>query len=933
MKQKLKFITGGVEQEKKGLGKYEKIMQDLENNSIDENNLDNYTIDELLFVASLVNKKESLRGQIGRKINQELALRISDNRLNTENINRMFRVMPIEMRLNVIHQLVTVAAMSVGWGYGFRAGFLKAKEIIEEIDNKTSVPIVQYFCEVSLRRIQQEKKTPSIGMITVDGNINEGRLIEEPDKRISNEDKYIKKKIALPEQFKYYRAYFVAKDYITLLDSANIPDGIIHISREELDKRGNKYILTLEQLYNIKEAVDSSVQQGAIFDMSSLLLFLKNSNVDIQQVFPNVSAGDIQKGINLAKAVKEIEGRIKKIQIDKLQEVNTLHHKEVQAIMNIVNENEETFFDGFTKFKNDYDKAQKNNDYDGMIEAVDKVVSIKTVFNDIQFNQIQARVAEMITTLKNNNKDRRGMVTNIDFSEEEKQLQELYAEIDEMPNKGFNLDALKVFIDNEVNKYAAQEVVVLPYSHIDDNKQLTLFNDERIAELISFLHRPDIMSFIENDLDVNLCSLKLAEQIHFLNFLSTENSKGFDRIRAISEDDQINTQNFLRSFLSTSGDKNMGEVIFAIAEKLDDKNATNAIFAKYAEILDIISNLADEIKKYTEQTVMGEDLMTIEKAVLQEAKDLLVKFANKINQENYSPDNVLIDLEMEKADLFITLSIYKALNVKIGIKDLKMVVDETIKFNKEDIPIIQQIKKEFFDQYNQLGFIHIDTAYIKDKNIQNKINILVNAINIYKQNWEHNPDRARVLIEELFTKLETGEAVLKTYQHKKQLMSFLRIDNNLDGSVKLASFNSVDSVKGNAIGSALLNDVLEEFKGKKIVKAETTKITSMLPIYLDRFGFIGTGIKNVDGRMAIDIQTEGGVGYFKDYSKYRLIKEFDNERGDFNGDRIILKLSMINNKELSFRLNKIFNDKYVCTKLVIDKKTNEGYFAMEKVEG
>lgn len=446
----------------------------------------------------------------------------------------------------------------------------------------------------------------------------------------------------------------------------------------------------------------------------------------------------------------------------------------------------------------------------------------------------------------------------------------------------------------------------------------------------------DTVKYLEEQLDFNLEKLSRKEFFSLITYLRMQNNgKGFKNLHEfIGEQDEAVKLNRIRVFISlVHHEVEIGDKILIIGH-WEDQEAANKVFAKYTEIVDVVGKIREEIKSYTKTSIVDEDLGAIEQEMLLNANNILTDSANLTPKSKEDFQRVMIDLEKIKADLVGTLAIYKVLNGQIDIEELNLVEKEIISIedfnNGQDI--IEKSKIKFLEKYNATEDVVIEDIGNLNERQQEKINVLIDSLNIQKRNWRDKKNRGRQILTETLDKLKNGKAELITYLHNGTAMATMLIERVGDEEVVLSFFNSAKSVKGRAVGGALLTKVLKTFANKKKVTAETTKIKEALPVYLNRFNFVGVGSNLVRGNLSMRIQADTKTKYFyKGYSAQEIKKEFEIQKNKTKGNHLIISMDLNNHQQNNEALSNLLKTDYICTKVVIDQIDNLGYFAMERV--
>jgi len=543
----------------------------------------------------------------------------------------------------------------------------------------------------------------------------------------------------------------------------------------------------------------------------------------------------------------------------------------------------------------------------------------------------------------------------ISKQEDYQKITTLIKELDNLPNTIDDFFQTNIEENFGISSFSDDESEEIIREQITDKEDeiLNYFNDElkeddvllKNRESGSRFERSDfndyvalqsstIRQYIQNGLHINFADLSFNEQFYFLQFAKNTRVNQIDKLREFigNTSNENHKLNRIKSFLSLEqGGQEMGEKIMSIGENLDQQSA-DMIFAKYAQLVDTASELRNKIGEFSEKTIVGEDLSAVEGEMLEKAKNLLVEFADRLDE--LSSDEIFIELEKNRTDLLTTLSIYKALRDKISISELKYIKKEKIGANEmiKNDEILVEIKKQFFETYEQDSKFEFE-GNNSVKNGEDNFRLLIEMLNIYKQNWKEYPSRGEEFIQSFFDSMRNDISQLYIYKHKDELMSFMRVDSIDDESVHLASFNSVDTVKGNAIGSALLDDILEMLKNKKNIVAETVLTKRVFPVYLERFSFVASDIKFGDSEnqkpvVEINIKPNNNEYQYKKYSSSKLLEEYEKQDlGKKQGN--IIACYNLDGDDLYNKLDRMFKMGYVCSRCVFDKKDNKAYFALE----
>ncbi len=426
------------------------------------------------------------------------------------------------------------------------------------------------------------------------------------------------------------------------------------------------------------------------------------------------------------------------------------------------------------------------------------------------------------------------------------------------------------------------------------------------------LQQSFIKQQIQADLDIDLSRLSIPEQFYFLSFSKRMNVNNVHKLKTLTQNITSNKDklNRLKSFLSLEqGGKEMGDKILQIGENLDEQDV-NIIFAKYAELVDITS----EVEKYIKEQfgdVTQEQIEQIVEKLLVRGKKLLELVADNLELSRESLHKVLQKIGNVSADI----ELFKA----------------TIKNARRDgINVLEQMKD-----------MRIMT--LSGKELQNNEKIIKRMRKMYADNYTQYPKLQKVLVDSLDDKLSDSNTLfhIATYKDEqdKQIMTFLTTQKQENGNIYFGSFNTDNEVFGGAsIGLSLAEEIFtqRENEGAKKIEAHTVPQEGINSIYINRYHFVADEIVENYENTGIDpfhiVREKKNQKYFfqNDVSKEELKSLIIDSKDKVNEDtdKFIIK---INDKNSISKISKQFFDKgFVLTKYDIDQKTGEIYCGFEK---
>jgi len=275
--------------------------------------------------------------------------------------------------------------------------------------------------------------------------------------------------------------------------------------------------------------------------------------------------------------------------------------------------------------------------------------------------------------------------------------------------------------------------------------------------------------------------------------------------------DVTNMASYFRAFLSIEhGGQDMALRIMYLAEILPQETAKK-IFEKYTEIVNETENVASYVEENTNTKDTENLKQIITETLLRKGKDLLAEYGDKVavcKDEDCS--SVAKELE-EKLKLF-----------KVSTLTFGATVKELVKrgeFNLED-------------------FKAISLEETSSDNISDTDKTSMSAI-AFENNRQYPDELAQYwygTAKEAIEGKNSNEKFI-IVRHQKDIASFMRVQENADGTYYGASFNVNPFVKGSRIGTELLKKVIEEYSQKGDFYADVWADNPMLQNYIKDFGF------------------------------------------------------------------------------------------------
>ena len=418
---------------------------------------------------------------------------------------------------------------------------------------------------------------------------------------------------------------------------------------------------------------------------------------------------------------------------------------------------------------------------------------------------------------------------------------------------------------------------------------------------------------VEKKLKIKLEDYSVREQVQFVNFLSSKSISEVEEVKNFLDKGEGDAarKNRVKSFLSLEEGNEKSENIFAIGESLDQKTA-DAIFAKYAEIVDMTGKFREELDGMFKENreVSQKDLELISQNLIWRANKLLVDFSDKITKNK---GDILEQLESYESDLVLTTAFFKSLKqsgAEIKLEDFKGVTFEDKAASEVSDDELKQMLKIYGDNYGN--------------------------------NFEYSADHRNTLVNNLYQKIANGRNDVKIYMYKMKtgksdtIMVFSAFEDYGEGKRRGTAFNAIEPVAGSPIAKCFLKTILEmETADGMTVVAECDPRSPMSEDYVNR-GFNVKGVTdNYPGKGELVLNIEISADNEKyEYKKYSA-KDIIDEQGKYveGDDKMVLNFkidSAASLDEFMKEVNRMVKQGFVITKYLFGGDKKSVYCGFEK---
>lgn len=348
----------------------------------------------------------------------------------------------------------------------------------------------------------------------------------------------------------------------------------------------------------------------------------------------------------------------------------------------------------------------------------------------------------------------------------------------------------------------AQQEAAIPTEHVTPlGTQLPGGTDQKIESLslLRTIHSPLIYRDLEQRFGFSLVELSLREQLRLAEWLiHTNEAQGAKTI------DIIRTHGIhaAQTFLACEQGAAHGEQILAFAQTAP-KEVADRVFAKFADIANLVDTSAQDLASQflrSSENDTAIDAEDVRRELIKRGARILTE-AHTLIQNDPSGDSLLARLERYKADTVLFLSLCTT----------------TLKQHHGQL------------QLEQLRDIEVSTQSMNELSAGDKHEMA----QLLEQQWSKKP------LEHLFP--SEGSYSFFLLRRKGRIIGFLRFEA-LPNNAYHANFLCVDeSLRGSGLGEQLFTEVMDRAAKTGPVHAEFDPAIPAGSMYIERFGFIGTG--------------------------------------------------------------------------------------------
>ena len=405
------------------------------------------------------------------------------------------------------------------------------------------------------------------------------------------------------------------------------------------------------------------------------------------------------------------------------------------------------------------------------------------------------------------------------------------------------------------------------------------------AETLKVLHHPATRAVIEERLGFPLVELSLREQLRFGEWLlSTNEARGAATLEVVRRFGP----NAARTFLALETDAAHGERILAFANNADPVVAKQVFetFARIADTVDLSAQeLANQLYKDDGQTV---DAERVRNELVKRGSRILLDTESALT-EDPSGVGILDELQRYEADTILFTSLFSSA------------------FKGKEA------------SFEALRDLETQTCELADLSPDDRARMK----QLLDQEWSKKP------LEFLFP--DTGTFRFFILRRRGRIEGFMRFEDQSNTS-RHANFLCVDhSLRGSGVGENVLREAIARAGRNVTLHAEFDAAIPAGSMYIERFGFVGTGIEEEDrnGNLVEWVRIERSDALLKQLpsrtASHEQLRQWARTEAPFplilttlEGPANTMELGML----ASLKRAKTQNQKYVLSRYLLEPLAN-----------
>lgn len=343
-----------------------------------------------------------------------------------------------------------------------------------------------------------------------------------------------------------------------------------------------------------------------------------------------------------------------------------------------------------------------------------------------------------------------------------------------------------------------------------------------------FLRKPETFHVLPKHIQRCMYHIALPEQAQVIQFMQQRTVEEFSEFSSFVE--RFGVQG-ARTFLALETNDRLGEEILRMAHDAPESLA-ETIFETFGEMVDEIQSIEAHLCGHygCEQGTRAHTIRSIAKDVLHDASLLLEEYAHKIEQTPRRARHALFQrlqpqLETFRANAHLTAISFKRMQEQypdLALEELAGVSVKTLAGSE----LTEQVKEQMRA--------------------------------IYLENYASYPEAFRDALQHKFADRQSPDTRFHVVtDDEENVLSFMSFSDQDDGSVYFGSNNTNPWLKGKRIGGALMYAAVPQEGKDRVVHAHCVPHEPITQTYLNRLGFVGTGVVEMGGVTLLTIQRDG----------------------------------------------------------------------------
>lgn len=796
----------------------------------------NLSIEDKFTLSTQATRSVETYGQIGGCMADDLVYSLSwqyqDEQL--EEFLESFKKSSAAEKFDQIHFIKVLAANAAGTGSS-ENGLLNIHKILDGMYQETDSVLLRWAIDLAQEKVRNEEENPSSGIVKFSENVGNLRLNEKLSnteiEEVENLDRVVLPNTTIDPNNKIMR---VAADMLAIVDHSNMPAKYGFFSADEFEQ---KKTATNKISVSSLVKIESVISRPNKINFENLIIFLNDKILspyydDVtalpkawSEIVPDVSLTDWADFLRQQEELRNLKDKLQLKAASITEDVENKNFEASKSFLSLIKKeiDLENLPDNSKQITKDFLLAYNSENFEAAYSVATDLLSLlryqKSNLNLLrEYNNLRSFHQKSFASGQ-------GEIENSYVQAEEANKELLNSYYESLSSICSNPDVLLAGVAEKVNsikndiKKDTLEVSFGSYDGLPKDKQISNFipeeNNAETILLLKHMHRPDMESYINSNIGINLKEIPFRYQIYLLKFLS-ESSEELVKEAADfinNAQDEQGKLDRIKSFLSLRVELSDANRLISIGREMKDDS--NLIFDKISQIVDLIDKKNEELQSLFFNKNSEINFSVVREKLLEKIHNIILDFSDNLSSEKNpnALENILNKLESSKTETLFLVSVLEALKNSGHDFDLDLI--KNINLNISDYG--QEISEQ-------------------DKN---------QIINIAATNWADFDNKKMVdtvldgLRESLSGQKEQRAYILK---YKETVIGFVRFEKTDHGNVYAGSFNVSKDLRGLSVGNSLMEKALIEEGGKNNLEAAASIKISAACSYIEKVGFVADGL-------------------------------------------------------------------------------------------